>query len=74
MFTLLFIVLPILLVIHVVRLFTRPFRYRSYRQPFGYGGYGNYGGYGRRRHGLGGSLFSILALVALDRIFTGRRF
>jgi hypothetical protein len=80
MLTFFFIILPILLVVHVIRLFTRPFRYsRRYGSPF-YGGYGNgygYGpGYGRRHHhrGLGGGLFSILALVALDRIFSSRRY
>jgi hypothetical protein len=73
MFTLLFVVLPILLVVHVVRLFTRPYRsggrfYNPYFNGYGYG-------YGCRRHrGWRRSLFSILALVALDRLITGRRF
>jgi hypothetical protein len=74
MLTFFFIILPILLVVHVVRLITRPFRYsRRYGSPF-YGGYNN--GYGCRHHhrGFGGGLFSILALVALDRIFSGRRY
>jgi hypothetical protein len=76
MLTFFFIILPILLVVHVIRLFTRPFRYsRRYSSPF-YGGYGYGPGYGCRHHhrGLGGGLFSILALVALDRIFSGRRY
>jgi hypothetical protein len=69
MFTLLFVVLPIVLVVHVVRLFMRPYRSGGqYYNPY-------FGGYGCRRHrGIGRSLFSILALVALDRLFTGRRF
>jgi hypothetical protein len=60
----------------VVRLVAAPFRYRHWRR-----GYYSYGDpyhnpylYGcRRRHRLLGGLLPILALVALDRIFFGRR-
>ena len=42
---------------------------RSYRRgPIGYGSR-----YGYRRQGFGGGLFTILGLVALDRLFLGRR-
>lgn len=71
LFVLIPIVLAALAVSIVVRVLVRlfiPFRRRGYGNrfggPFGYG----------RRSGLGGSLMSILALVALDRIFTSRRF
>ena len=66
------ILILLLLVVFVVRLITRPFRYARRASRFmGYGpGYNNGYGYGRRhRHGFGGGLFSILALVALDRLF-----
>jgi hypothetical protein len=79
MFTLI-ILAPIILTILVVRLVLRALGFgRRYRRPFmGYGG-GYNNGYGcgnrfgcRHRHGFGGGLFSILALVALDRLFTRR--
>jgi hypothetical protein len=56
----------------VVRLVLRVF---GLRRGGGRGGYNGGSGY-RRRRGLGGSLLSILALVALDRLFTftSRRF
>jgi hypothetical protein len=81
MFTLIFLA-PIILTIIVVRLLFRALGFgRRYRQPFmGYGsGYNNGFGYGygnrfgcRHRRGFGGGLFTILALVALDRLFTRR--
>ena len=79
MFTLFFLA-PVILAIIVVRLIFRALGFgRRYRRPFmGYGP-GSYNGFGygnrygcRHRHGFGGGLFSILALVALDR-FIGRR-
>jgi len=62
----------------VVRLVTWPFRFHRRRYWNGYGGYG-YGynpyAYGcRRRHGMLGGLLPIIALVAIDRLFGGRRF
>jgi len=62
----------------VVRIVTAPFRFRRRRYWNGYGGYG-YGynpyAYGcRRRHGMLGGLLPIIVLVALDRMFGGRRF
>jgi hypothetical protein len=77
MFTL-FLIAPIILTIIVVRILFRALGFgHRYRRPFmGYGsGYNN--GFGnrfscRRRHGFGGGLFTILALVALDRLFTRR--
>ena len=80
MFTLILLA-PIILTIIMVRIVLRTLGFgRRYRRPFmGYGGgYNNGFGYGgnrfgcRQRHGFGGGLFSILALVALDR-FIGRR-
>ncbi len=75
MFTLFFFA-PILLAIVVVRLVLRALGFGRHYRPFmGYGsGYNNGFGYGRgygcrHRHGFGGGLFSILALVALDRLF-----
>jgi hypothetical protein len=73
------IVLLILFVVFVsvvMRLITAPFRYRYWRRR-GYCGYGDpyYNPYlygCRRRHRLLGGLLPILALVALDRIFTRR--
>jgi len=66
LFVLVPLVLAALIVSSIVRLLVRPFGYR-------HRGYG--AGFGRRRrHGFGGALLSILALVALDRLFTGRRF
>jgi hypothetical protein len=66
----------ILIVSAIVRLITLPFRFGYRRRYFGYG-YGdrfyNPYRYGcRRRHGIIGSFLPILALVALDRIFTRR--
>ena len=59
----------------LVRLITLPFRYGFRRRHFGYYGdpYYNPYRYGcRRRHGILGGILPILALVALDRIFTRR--
>ncbi len=64
----LFVFVPLILaaivVSTIVRMVLLPFRHRRT-----YGGFG----YRRRRH-PGGMLLSILALVALDRLFTARRF
>ncbi len=70
----LFVIVPIVLaalvISVVVRVITgvlglgRRRHFGRYNGGFGYG----------RRSGLGGSLLSILALVALDRLFTSRRF
>ena len=73
------IFLVVLFIKIILRLIFRPFGYRQrYRRPFfGYGGYGdgynNPYAYGYRRRGFGGIL-PIFLLVAIDRIFTGRRF
>jgi len=58
----------------VIRLVTAPFRYGYRRRFYGYGDpYYNPYRYGcRRRHGWLGGLLPILALVALDRMFTRR--
>lgn len=70
----LFVLIPLILAAVVVSIIVRivlglfGVRRRGYRGRYN-GGFG----YGRRR-GLGGSLLSILALVALDRLFTSRRF
>ncbi len=81
------LILAIVAVIVLVRLITLPFRvarrarfFGGYGNGYGLGnGFGYGGGWGNRygygcRHHRGGGLFTILALVALDRIFTGRRF
>jgi hypothetical protein len=71
------LILFIVLISVVVRLISAPFRY-GYRYRRGWYGYGdryyNPYRYGCRRHGMFGSVLPILALVALDRIFGGRRF
>lgn len=64
LFVLVPLVVAALVVSTVVRVLVRPFGYR--RVGYGLGR--------RRRHGFGGTILSILALVALDRMFTGRRF
>ncbi len=74
----LFLFLPIILLVSIVRLVTLPFRMARRQRYYGgyYGndrGYNPYG-YGRRRHHGFGGIGTILALVALDRIFSGRRF
>ncbi len=73
----LFFLAPIILLVLVVRLVTLPFRIaRRQRWNGGYYGYDrgyNPYRYGCRRHRFGG-IGTILALVALDRIFGGRRF
>jgi hypothetical protein len=59
----------------IVRMIFRPFRQRRY-----YGGWNGYNSYGynpymygcRRRHRFLGGLLPIVALVALDRLFTRR--
>jgi hypothetical protein len=68
MFTLFFLA-PIILAIVAVRIVFRflGFGHHHRRRYMGYGP--GYNGYGcRHRSGFGGGLFSILALVALDRI------
>ncbi len=63
------LILLIVLISAVVRLVTAPFRYGRRNRFYGYGNPCGYGyGYRRRHSGL----FTVLALVALDRIF-GRR-
>jgi hypothetical protein len=69
------LLLLILIVSAVVRLITRPFRYGYRRRHFGYYGDAYYNPYRygcRRRHGILGGWLPIVALVALDRIFTRR--
>jgi hypothetical protein len=58
----------------IVRLVTAPFRHGYRRRYYGYNdGYYNPYRYGcRHRHGIVGAWLPILALVALDRIFTRR--
>ena len=77
MFTLIFLV-PIILTILVVRLVLRAlsFGLRDRRPFMGYGSNSGFG-YGhrfgcQRRSGFGGGLFTLLTLVALDRLFTRR--
>ena len=65
------LILVIVLIFAAVRLITLPFRY-GYRHRTYYG-YDNPYRYGcRRHHRFLGGLLPILALVALDRIFTRR--
>lgn len=64
----------ILIVSAVIRLITAPFRLGYRRRYFGYGDpyYSPYRYGCRRHHGMLGGLLPILALVALDRLFTRR--
>ena len=64
----------ILIISAVIRLVTAPFRYGFRRRFSGYGdpSYNPYRYGCRRRHGIVGGLLPILALVALDRMFTRR--
>jgi hypothetical protein len=69
------ILIPIFLFVAIIRLITLPLRlgrrYGYYGRRYGWdGGYNPYR-YGRR--GFGG-LGTIVALVALDRLFGGRRY
>jgi hypothetical protein len=65
------LILIVVLVSAVVRIVTAPFRY-GFRHRYYYG-YNNPYLYGcRRHHRFFGRLLPILALVALDRIFTRR--
>ena len=68
----LLLILVAILVSIVVRVVTLPFRYRRYygRSYYGYDNPYRYGC--RRHHRVLGRLLPILALVALDRIFTRR--
>lgn len=74
LFLLPFVVVVVLFAI-VIRVLTAPFgmgRWHRRRYGFGYGrGWG--GGYGCRHPYGGGGLLTILALVALERLF-GRRY
>ncbi len=75
-------ILLVVLLVVVIRVLTAPFRHRRWhRRRGGYGqgwgnGYNGYGGYGSYGYGFGRrpgrGLLTILALVALDRLF-GRR-
>jgi hypothetical protein len=61
--------LTILFIVVVIKLITFPFRFFGRRRYYdGYSGRG----FGHRRHRFGG-LGTILTLVALDRLFGGRR-
>lgn len=65
------LILFIVLISVVLRLITLPFRLGRRRRFYGDNPY-RYGC--RRHHGVLGSVLPILALVAFDRLFTGRRF
>ena len=71
---LLMMILLLVLISAVVRIFTAPFRYGFRRRRlYGYDAYYNPYRYGcRRHHRLLGGLLPIVALIALDRIFTRR--
>jgi hypothetical protein len=70
---LLMMILVLVLVSAVVRIFPAPFRYGFRRRLYGYDPYYNPYRYGcRRRHRLLGGILPIVALIALDRIFTRR--
>jgi hypothetical protein len=69
----LLLILLVVLVSAVVRIFTAPFRYEFRRRLYGYDPYYNPYRYGcRRHHRLLGGILPIVALIALDRIFTRR--
>jgi asparagine N-glycosylation enzyme membrane subunit Stt3 len=70
----LLLILLIVLISAAVRIVTAPFRYgHRHRRFYGYDPYYNPYRYGcRRHHGLFGRVLPILALVALDRIFSRR--
>jgi hypothetical protein len=71
---LLFLLAPIFIVLALVRLVTLPFRMgRRYRSYYGYGYDRGYNPYRYGRLGFGG-WGTIVALVALDRLFGGRRY
>lgn len=76
----LLLILAIVLLSSVVRLITLPFRLGHRHRPFPGYGYGNRYGYNpyqcgcRRHHGMLRGILPIVALVALDRLFGGRRF
>jgi hypothetical protein len=66
------LIILLILISAVIRLVTAPFRF-GYRRRFYGDPYYNPYRYGcRRRHGRLGGLLPILALVALDRMFTRR--
>jgi len=72
----LLVILPILFLVAIIRLVTLPLRLRRrygsyYGRRYGWDGGHNPYRYGRR--GFGG-LGTIVALVALDRLFGGRRY
>jgi hypothetical protein len=69
----LFLILLVVLVSAVMRIFMAPFRYGFRRRLYGYDPYYNPYRYGcRRHHRLLGGILPIMALIALDRIFTRR--
>jgi asparagine N-glycosylation enzyme membrane subunit Stt3 len=69
----LLLILLLVLVSAVVRIFTWPFRYGFRRRFYGCDPYYNPYRYGcRRHHRLLGGFLPIVALIALDRIFTRR--
>jgi hypothetical protein len=69
----LLLILPLVLISAVVRIFTAPFRYGFRRRIYGYDPYYNPYRYGcRRHHRLLGGFLPIVALIALDRIFSRR--
>ena len=69
----LLLILLLVLISAVVRIFTTPFRYGFRRRFYGYDPYYNPYRYGcRRHHRLLGGFLPIVALIALDRIFTRR--
>ncbi len=66
------VVLVVVLFAIILRVVTAPFRMgRWHRRHYGCGG--GWGGYGRRYPYGGGGLMTVLALVALERLF-GRRY
>jgi hypothetical protein len=66
------IIILLVIISAVVRIATRPFRYGYRRRCYGDVYYNPYRYGCRRRHGLVGGLLPIVALVALDRLFTRR--
>jgi len=69
----LYLIVLFVVIAVAVRLVTAPFRFHRRRQWYGYG-YNPYAYGCRRRRGWIGGLLPILALVAIDRMFGGRRF
>jgi hypothetical protein len=66
-------ILLLVLMAAVVRIFTAPLRYGFRRRLYGHDPYDNPYRYGcRRHHRLLGGVLPIMALIALDRIFSRR--